>query len=128
MKFDMNTIYIIVTVIVALYGIIKVIAPMTKTKLDDAAVAKIENLKAWGHGVAPHLWAIVEVLATRGIIDNKGPAKMNEFLKLLDEESEAIHGEKLPEQAANAAKLVAKGLSAADHLLDPTQTPAGKMD
>jgi hypothetical protein len=88
----------------------------------------VENINSWAHAVAPHLWAIVEVLGSKGVIDNTGPSKMNEFMKRLEAETEAVHGEKLPSQAAAAAKLVAEGLSAADHLLDPQEASDGEMD
>jgi hypothetical protein len=111
---NMNTIGALITILFALYGALKAIAPKTATKTDDNAVAMIETAKAWVEKLAPHIWAVVEVLAAEGKLP-PGVTKAEEFAKRL------IEAQKSPDHVGAA---IAAGLSAADKMgRIPTPSP-----
>lgn len=119
MNIDMNTVNIVIVILLAFYGAIKALAPRTQTTADDRFVEKIEAGKRWAAELAPHVWAVVEVLAAQGVIKRESAAKAAEFAKRI----EAAH--KSPE---TVAATIAAGMSAADKLtrLDPPEGPASQ--
>lgn len=117
MKLDMNTVGIVITILLAIYGALKAIAPKTQTTADDRLVERLEAAKEWAERLAPHVWAVVEVLAASGAINKDSLSKAEEFAKRMET------AQKSPE---TVAATIAAGLSAADKLgrLDP---PAGPV-
>lgn len=107
---DTQTLTMILVVLLVLERIIRAVAPMTATTVDDQAVAMIDQARSWSLQQAPHIWAIVEQLASVGSIPKI--QKSAEFLLRLKAAYAAATGKMLPEAAAAEAQTVAAGLSA----------------
>lgn len=112
----------VLVVLLALWEVLKAVAPRTTTKIDDSIVDGVE----WAKGSAPHAWAIAEVLAAQGSIPKVQKAAAF-ALKLREAYLDAT-GKVLPEKAMKEAEMVAAGLSAADKLtrLDPPPGPPSR--
>lgn len=118
---NMNHVGAAITILFALYGALKAVAPRTATKADDNLVEAIERAKVWVEKLAPHVWAVVEVLAAEGKLP-PGVTKAEEFAKRL------VEAQKSPDSlgAALAAGISAFDKLDKDMLPGPPAGPASK--
>jgi hypothetical protein len=117
---------IAVSLLMALYSLIKTIAPKTKTTIDDDIVAFVERARPWVRDFAGPVWALVEQLQKQGKILKNG--KYGEYLTILRDAFKQTYGQDMPKALEVDAQLMAQGLSAADKLVKesvvlPTGTP-----
>lgn len=101
----------VLTMLLVAERIVRAIAPITKTDLDDRAIREIDKAKEWGRSVAPAIYAIVEGLAASGKIPKAEKAK--EFISEISEAYTRANGSTMPVQAIADAQTVARGLAAA---------------
>lgn len=107
-----------------LVDVLRKIAPMTNTTMDDAAVSKLEAAKAWAEDWAPSFWAVVEVAQKSGKLP-PGVTKSAQFLEELRKAWNAQHGGEIPPQAIAVANGIASGLSAGQKLPQIATTVTG---
>lgn len=95
---------------IALVGLLRVVAPLTKTTKDDEALAAIDRGRVWISTKAPILWASVEVAAKIGSL----PASVSKavyFLELLKKSWAEAHESQLPKDLENIAQRIAAEIS-----------------
>lgn len=103
-----------ITLLLLAERILRAVAPMTATTIDDEAVKGIDKAREWARTMAPAIYAVVEQLAASGKIAKAEKAQV--FLNHLEEAYHRVEGAPLPAQAHAEAEIVAKGLAAADKL------------
>ena len=101
----------IITLFLLADRILRAVAPLTNTDIDDKIVAEIDQGKAFVQSYAPAAFTIAEQLANAGAIAKGGKAKA--FLDELKEAFEKSTGKQLSDGAVVEANLLAKGLAAA---------------
>ncbi len=113
--------------ILVLDRILRAIAQMTSTKVDDQAIETIDKARSWAQNNAPHFWAVIEQLSQVGAIPKA--QKAAEFMLRLRAAYVEATGKTLPQAASLEAQTVAAGLSAAAKLpaiANPTPAPVSK--
>jgi len=113
----------LITVLLTLEMILRRVAPMTTTDLDDKALIEIDKAKSWAVSMAPAVYAIIEGLAKSGKIP--AASKAQAFAAELAQAYQKANGAPLPAQAHAEAETVARGLAAADKLtVNPPPAPS----
>lgn len=115
---------LVVALVLAGEKILRVMAPITKTTLDDEAVKRIDRARAWAKEVAPVIYTIIEQAAEVGKIAKHN--KATEFAAELEKAYARIEGGMLPVQALVEADIVARGMAAADKIGNPHLAPSSK--
>ena len=113
---------IVVSLMMSAFAVLKVVAPKTKTTVDDDIVAFVEKARPWVRDFALPAWALVEQLQKQGKILKGG--KYDEYLTVLRDAFAASFGRALPKELEVDAQLMAQGLSAAEKLQKEAVAPA----
>lgn len=113
-----------ITLLLLADRILRTLAPITATPLDDEAVKAVDKAKDWARTMSPAIYAIVEQLAATGKIPKADKAQA--FFVELAEAYRRSTGNSLPAQAHAEAEILAKGLAAADKMAkgNPQTAPA----
>lgn len=90
------------------------LAPLTKTDLDDKAVAGFDAMRSWVFRLSPHLWAIVEEMCLAGLLRRED--KLFVYLQRFRVAFKDIFNTELPAPLLEEAKLLAASLSAKDRI------------
>lgn len=102
------------TALLVLERVLRAVAPLTKTTVDDGIVEKIDSGRNFIRRYSASAWAIVEGLEKSGII--KKTDKIGKFISTLEEAYKAAEGQELSASAKVESKLIAAGMSAAAKL------------
>lgn len=101
----------IALLILVIYSILKLVAPSTKTGLDDKIVTGIDTGLAWLKSNMPDAYAKVEKAATGGTLTG-GAAKLAIYLWELNMNHIADHGVPMPVEMIETAARKAEGMAA----------------
>lgn len=122
-----NHVILVLVILQVVMQALRIMAPKTETKIDDAMVDTIDRAKEWAAGVAPLMWCVVEAAAKQGGLPKM--QKAAEFLTAVQRAYLEQHGKQLPGEAESVAKTIAAGMSARDKLSklpDPQSAPGSK--
>lgn len=110
MQIDYQHVVSFLTGALALYGALRVVAPITQTTKDDELVRAAENTKRWIEGKAPIIWSLVEVASKVGKLPDS-VSKTIYFLELLKKAYADAHQTSLPKDAEALAHKIAQQIS-----------------
>jgi hypothetical protein len=96
----------------ALAAVLRVVAPLTSTKRDDEAVAKLDQAQKWIEDRSRVVWPLIEVAGRLGNIPCASKAIV--FLEKIKNEYQKAHDSPLPRELEAAALKIAAQLSRAE--------------
>jgi hypothetical protein len=92
----------------ALYGLLRVVAPLTKTTRDDEALAALDRGKTWVANKAPGLWVAIEMAGRLNALP-AGVSKAIWYLEQIRKAYYDAHKSEIPKDLeAYAQKLAAE--------------------
>lgn len=109
---------ILISLIMSVIAVLRTIAPVTKTTVDDDLVAFVDKSKATVRKLSLPIWAVIEEMEKAGKISKK--AKYGEYLTMFRDFFRRTFGKEMPKEAEAEASILAAGYSASDKLQKKT--------